>query len=55
MCSIVVVSPMVSVMRDQVELLKQLGSPVAAIGLGKEYEEDEKAAREEKCEIVFVN
>ena len=55
MCSTVVVSPLVSVMRDQVELLKQLGFPVAAIGLGKEYEEDEKAVREEKCEIVFGN
>ena len=55
MCSIVVVSPSVSVMRDQVELLKQLGFPVAAIGLGKEYEEDEKAAREGKCEFVFGN
>ena len=55
MCSIVVVSPLVSVMRDQVELLKQLGFPVAAIGLGKEYEEDEKAVREGKCEIVFRN
>ena len=53
MCSIVVVSPLVSVMRDQVEQLKQLGFSVAAIGLGEEYEEDEKAAREGKCEIVF--
>lgn len=53
MCSIVVVSPLVSVMRDQVEQLKQLGFSAAAIGLGEEYEEDEKAAREGKCEIVF--
>ena len=53
MCSIVVVSPLVSVMRDQVEQLKHLGFSAAAIGLGEEFEEDEKAAREGKCEIVF--
>ena len=47
MCSIVV-SPLVSVTRGQV-----LGFSAAAIGLGEEYEEDEKAAREEKCEIFF--
>ena len=64
MCSIVVVSPLVSVMRDsplvsvmldQVEQLKQLGVSAAAIGLGEEYGEDEKAAREGKCELVFGN
>ena len=53
MCSIVVVSPLVSVMRDQVEQLKQLGFSVATIRLREEYEEDEKAAREGKYEIVF--
>ena len=47
MCSIVI-SPLVSVMRDQV-----LGFSAAAIGLGKEYEEDEIAAREGKCEFFF--
>ena len=55
MCSIVVFSHLVSVMRDQVEQLKQLGFSAAAIGLGEEYEEDEKAAREGKCELVFGN
>ena len=55
MCSIVVVSPLVSVMHDQVEQLKQLGFSAAAIGLGEEYKEDEKAAREGKCELVFGN
>ena len=55
MCSIVVVSPLVSVMRDQVEQLKQLGVSAAAIGLGEEYGEDEKAARGGKCELVFGN
>ena len=48
MCSIVV-SPLVSVTRDQV-----LGFSAAAIGLGEEYEEDEKAAREGKCEFFSV-
>ena len=53
MCSIVVVSPLVSVMRDQVEgKAIQLGFSAAAIELG-EYEEGEKAVREGKCEIVF--
>ena len=47
MCSIVV-SPLVSVIRDQM-----LGFSAAAIGLGEEYEEDEKAAREGKCEFFF--
>ena len=48
MCSIVV-SPLVSVTRDQV-----LGFSTAAIGLGEEYEEDEKAAREQKCEFFSL-
>ena len=55
MCSIVVVSPLVSVMRDQVEQLKQPGFSAAGIGLGEEYGEDEKAVREGKCELVFGN
>ena len=55
MCSIVVVSPLVSVMRDHVDQLKQLGFSTAAIGLGEGYGEDEKAAREGKCELVFGN
>ena len=45
-----IVSPLVSVMRDQVEQLKQLGFSAAAIGLGEEYKEDEKAASEGKCD-----
>ena len=40
-------------MPDQVEQLKQLGFSAAAIGLGEEYDKDEKAAREGKFEIVF--
>ena len=45
----IVVSPLVSVTRDQV-----LGFSAAAIGLGEEYEEDEKAAREEKCDFLSL-
>ena len=55
MCSIMDVSPLVSVMRDQVEQLKQLELSAAEIRLGKEYKEDEKAARQGKCELVFGN
>ena len=55
MCSIVVVSHLVSVMQDQVEQLKQLGFSAAAIGLSEEYGEDEKAVRKGKCELVFGN
>ena len=47
MCSIVV-SPLVSVTRDQV-----LGFSAAAIGLDEEYEEDDKAAREGKSVFFF--
>ena len=46
----IVVSPLVSVTRDQV-----LGFSAAAIGLGEEYEEDEKAAREEKCDFFVAS
>ena len=40
--------PWYSVTRDQV-----FGFSAAAIGLGEEYEEDEKAAREGRCEFFF--
>ena len=49
MCLIVVVSPLVSVMRDQVGQLKHLGFSVASIGLSKEYEEETK--RREKGSV----
>ena len=35
------------------EQLKKLGFSAAAIGIGEEGEEEEKRAREGKCEIVF--
>ena len=50
-----VAPPLVSVMRDQVEQLKQRGFSAAQIGLGEEYdEEDEKAAREGKCDRLVT-
>ena len=49
----VVASRLVSVMRDQVQQVKQLGFVATAIGLSEEFEEDEKVAREGKCEIIF--
>ena len=51
--TIVIVSPLVSVMRDHVEQPKNLGFSSAAIGIGEEVEGDEKKAREGRCEIVF--
>ena len=42
--TIIVVSPLISIMRDQVELF----------GIGEEREEDEKKAREGECETVSV-
>ena len=49
MSLIAVVSPLVSVMRDQVGQLKHLGFSVASIGLSKEYEEETK--RREKGSV----
>ena len=43
--------PLVDIYRQP--LLKSLGLSAAAIGIGEEGEEDEKKAREGKCEIVF--
>ena len=35
--------------------LKKLGLSAAAIGIGEEGEEEEKKARQGKCEIVFAS
>ena len=50
---IIVVSPLMSIMRDLVEQPKRLGFSAASIGIGEEGEEEEKKAREGKCEIDF--
>ena len=58
--TIMAVSLLTSIMRDQLqasycntEIKKKLGLSAAAIGISEEGEEDEKKAREGKCEIVF--
>ena len=51
--TIIVFSPLISLMRDQVEQLKKLGFLAAAIGITEEEEDDEKKVRQGKCEIVF--
>ena len=51
--TIIVFSPLTSLMRDQVEQLKKLGFLAAAIGITEEEEDDEKKVRQGKCEIVF--
>ena len=53
MSNTIVVSLLVSVMRDQVEQLKRLGFLAAAIGIGEECEDDEEKVRNGECEIVF--
>ena len=51
--TIIVVSPLISILRDQAKQLNKLEFSAAAIGIGEEGEEDEKKAREGKWEIVF--
>ena len=51
--TIIVFSPLISLMRDQVEQLKKLGFLAASIGITEEEEDDEKKVRQGKCEIVF--
>ena len=51
--TIIVFSPLISLMRDQVEQLKKLGFLATAIGITEEEEDDEKKVRQGKCEIVF--
>ena len=54
-CTIIVFSPLISLMRDQVEQLKKLGFLAAAIGITEVEENDEKRVTQGKCEIVFGN
>ena len=53
--TIIVFSPLISLMRDQVEQLKKLGFLAAAIGITEVEEDDEKRVTQGKCEIVFGN
>ena len=51
--AIIVVSPLISIMPDQVEQLKKFEFSAAAIGIGEEEEEDDKKATKGNCAIVF--
>ena len=51
--AIIVVSPLISIMRDQAKQLNKLEFSAAAIGIGEEGEEDKQKARKGKCESVF--
>ena len=53
--TIIVFSPLTSLMRDQVEQLKKLGFLAAAIAITEVEENDEKRVTQGKCEIVFGN
>ena len=53
--TIIVFSPLISLMRDQVEQLGKLGFLAAAIGITEVEEDDEKRVTQGKCEIVFGN
>ena len=51
--TIIVVSPLISIMRDQAKQLNKLEFSAAAIGIGEDGEEDEQKARKVKCTSVF--
>ena len=53
--TIIVFSPLIPLMQDQVEQLEKLGFLAAAIGISEEEEDDEKKVRQGKCEIVFAS
>ena len=50
--AIIVVSPLVAIMKDQVDQLKKIGVSATAIGIDED-DMDEKAAKNGKCEIVY--
>lgn len=50
-CTIIVVTPLVAIMKDQVEQLKGMGVSSAAIGVDERA--DEEAAKNGTCEIVY--
>ena len=51
MSTIIVVSPLVSVMRDQVEQLERFGFSAAAIGIGEKCVEDEEKVKKLSSEV----
>ena len=51
--TIIVVSPLISITRDQAKQLNKLEFSAAAIGIGEDGEEDEQKARKVKCASVF--
>ena len=50
--TIIVISPLVAIMKDQVEQLNKMGVSATAIGID-EVDMDEEAAKNGKCEIVY--
>ena len=51
--TIIVVTPLVAIMKDQVEQLKRIAIKATAIGFGTEEGMDEHAAKCGECEIVY--
>ena len=49
--TIIVISPLVAIMKDQVEHLNKIGISATAIGID-EVDMDEEAAKNGKCELV---
>ena len=52
--TIIVVSPLISIMRDQEETLKKLGFSAAAIGIGKEGEKERRKREKESAKLFSV-
>ena len=50
--TIIVVSPLVAIMKDQVDQLKKIGVSATAIGIDED-DMDQEAAKNGKCEIVY--
>ena len=51
MSTIIIVSPLISITRDQVEPLKRLGFSAAIAGIGEESDEGEEKVINGECEI----
>ena len=46
-------TPLVAIMKDQVEQLKRIGVSAGAIGIDEDDKKDEHAAKDGKCQIVY--